>query len=178
MNVLADIRKRFAESEAFRLGVGLIDDACIDHGLKRIDQRAYPLATAYHETAYTMEPVREGFYLGNKAEEFRRKLRYFPYYGRGFVQLTWRQNYVTFARLLNCDLVKNPDLALDPKRAAWIMAYGFKHGSFTGARLERYVNERKCDYVNARRCINGTDKAELIAGYAVAWSAFLEERPT
>jgi hypothetical protein len=52
---------------------------------------AYALATACHETAYTMQPVREAFWL---SEAWRRThLRYYPYYGRGYVQLTWEDNY-------------------------------------------------------------------------------------
>ncbi len=52
---------------------------------------AYALATACHETAYTMQPVREAFWL---SENWRRThLRYYPFYGRGYVQLTWKANY-------------------------------------------------------------------------------------
>src|SRR5688572_29351341 len=52
---------------------------------------AYALATACHETACTMQPVREAFWL---SENWRsRNLRYYPFYGRGYVQLTWKANY-------------------------------------------------------------------------------------
>jgi hypothetical protein len=39
-------------------------------------------------------------------------------------------------------------------------------GSYTGRRLSHYINPTKEDWVGARRIINGTDKAGLIAGYA------------
>ncbi len=41
-----------------------------------------------------------------------------------------------------------------------------KFGDFTGKALEEYFNASKTDWINARRIINGKDKAELIASYA------------
>ena len=38
-------------------------------------------------------------------------------------------------------------------------------GDFTGKCLEMYFNNKVDDPINARRIINGTDKARLIAGY-------------
>ena len=51
---------------------------------------AYALATIYHETAGSMQPVEEGYYLGSKTrvKAFQKTLRYYPYFGRGYVQLT------------------------------------------------------------------------------------------
>ena len=63
-------------------------------------------------------------------------------------------------------LYEKPDLALVPDIAYDIMEYGMFYGFFTGKKLGDYVNENKSDYYNARRVINGTDKAELIKGYA------------
>ena len=55
---------------------------------------AYALATAFHETNGTMQPVREAYFLKGNAEAWRKAhLRYYPWYGRGFVQLTWQRNY-------------------------------------------------------------------------------------
>jgi len=54
----------------------------------------------------------------------------------------------------------------DPVIAYCIMSAGMRQGWFTGKTLGEYINATKCDYVNARRIINGTDRAELIAGYA------------
>ena len=149
----------------------LIVAACREHGLMLATQQAYALATTEHETGGTFEPVREGHHLGARADRHRRSLVYYPFYGRGFVQLTWLANYQKFSKLLGVDLVRNPDLAMDPERAAWIMAYGFKHGSFTGRKMEDYITPARCDFRNARRCINGLDRAEHIAGLARSWLA-------
>jgi hypothetical protein len=138
-------------------------------GLK--PQIAYVVATVEWETARTFQPVREAFW---KSEAWRRaNLRYYPYYGRGFVQLTWQRNYATYAHLLGVDLVNDPDKAMDPAIAKFILVHGFKTGAFTGRKISDYVNDRKTDFVNARRCINGVDHAADIARLAEKYLATL-----
>ena len=137
--------------------------ACYDLSTQ---EKAYMLATAYHETKYTMQPVREAYWL---SEAWRKKnLRYYPHYGRGYVQLTWPFNYERADRELglNGALVANLDLAMQPDIAAKIMIYGMREGWFTNKKLSDYIKAGKADYVGARRIINGTDDARLIAGYA------------
>jgi len=140
---------------------------CKAQGLTLKSQIAYVLATVKHETANSFKPVREAFYLGEPAATHHRaSLSYSPYYGRGYVQLTWKTNYAKYENILGVALVTNPDLALKPDIALFVLVHGFKTGAFTGRKLSDYVNAQKTDFVNARRCINGTDKATLIAGYA------------
>lgn len=139
--------------------------------------RAYMLATSYHETAKTMQPIEE--YGKGKGRPYGQKLKHSRkqythpdklYYGRGDVQLTWYENYELMGRLLNIPLLEQPELALKPEISARIMIEGMtkgksNRGDFTGVSLETYFNSTKNDPVNARRIINGLDKAELIAGY-------------
>ena len=95
-------------------------------------------ATVAIESAHTFAPVREAFWLD---EAWRRNnLRYYPYYGRGYIQMTWRDNYAaygpTIAQLWGAgghepdfDLVGNPDQALDPDISAAVSALYFRdHG--------------------------------------------------
>jgi len=129
------------------------------------EQIKYIIATAIWETNHSCLPVKEAFWLD---EEWRKKhLRYYPYYGRGFVQLTWEQNYKKFSKLLGVDLVKSPDLALDEKNAVKILVIGMKNGLFSGKKLEDFMEKNgKLDFKKARRIVNGNDRAELIAGMA------------
>jgi putative chitinase len=94
---------------------------------------------------------------------------YYPYIGRGFVQLTWEDNYRKATQKLGLtgsdDLVKYPDRALDLVIATNVMFRGMAEGWFTGKRLDQYFNASKDDPVNARQIINGNDKDTLIAGY-------------
>lgn len=128
-------------------------------------QIAYVLATVQWETAQTFKPVKEAFW---KDEEWRRaKLaQYFPFYGRGYVQLTWKNNYRKYSNILGVDLVSNPDLALKHEIALFILVHGFKCGTFTGKKITDYINKNSADFINARRCINGMDHAEDIAKIA------------
>jgi putative chitinase len=140
---------------------------------------AYVLATEYHETAKRMQPVREGL---DVSDNWRRKnLRYYPWYGRGEVQLTWERNYAAATEMLKrlgytgIDLVKNADQALDPKVSVLVMIHGMLEGLFTGKKLRDYIpnNPSREHYRNARRIINGTDRADLVAGYAVEFEKAL-----
>jgi predicted chitinase len=88
------------------------------------------------------------------------------FYGRGYVQLTWYDNYLKASRSLGIDLLNHPDLALDPSNAAKIMLYGMTYGWFTGRKNSDYLRLDDADYDNARRIINGKDKSKLIASYA------------
>lgn len=136
----------------------------LKQGLGLPEQVAYVLATVEWETNRTFKPVREAYW---KSEEWRRRnLRYYPYYGRGYVQLTWEANYRKYAKILGIDLVGNPDLALEPEIALFILVHGFKTGAFTGKKLEDFVKEDGYDFIQARRCINALDKAEEIAALA------------
>lgn len=138
---------------------------------------AYMLATTWHETAKTVQPIAE-YGKGGK-RPYAKKIKHSKvayelpnklYYGRGFVQLTWYENYQLLGRLLKIDLLNNPELALDMNIATKILFEGMTKGSssigdFTGKCLEMYFNDKIEDPIGARKIINGTDKAELIAIY-------------
>jgi len=137
--------------------------AAMRHGLRR-NEAAYVLATAFWETARTMEPVREAFWL---SEAWRKKnLRYYPWYGRGFVQLTWERNYHKASGELGIDLTTDPDRVMQPDISAEILVIGSRDGWFTGQKLGDYLTPETSNYRGARRVINGTDKAAAIAEIA------------
>ena len=137
---------------------------CKEQGLSLNEHVAYVLATAEWETNHTFKPIKEAYWLSEGWRE--RNLRYFPFYGRGYAQLTWEENYRKYSGPTNMDLVKYPDKVMEHEVAKFILVHGFKHGTFTGRRLEQYIDVERCDFYNARRCINGTDKATEIAQIA------------
>jgi putative chitinase len=127
---------------------------------------SYMLATAYWETNHTMQPVREAYWL---SENWRKKnLRYYPWYGRGLVQLTWKYNYEKADKKLGLGgkLIANPDLAMDPSVAVPIMFTGMEEGWFTGKSLADYRENGKQNFKNDRHIINGTDHDGDIASIA------------
>ena len=133
---------------------------------------AYMLATTKWETDHTMQPIREG-----GGERYLKSKKYYPWYGRGYVQLTWERNYRAFQpavkQLFGLDIVENPDAAMDPRAAAYIMFEGMMRGTFTGKKLSDYFNTQKTDWINARRIINGVDRATEIATIAKQFYADL-----
>jgi putative chitinase len=165
-------RKVFFEGARNRLFRGTLAQPQVDgmtaildewdrRALNDIRHLAYMLATTLWETNKTMQPVREAYWL---SEEWRRNnLRYYPYYGRGFVQLTWKENYEKQGRRIGIDLAGKPDLAMDLKVAADVMFHGMEHGDFTGKKLVDYFGPETSDWVTARKIINGLDRAEEIA---------------
>lgn len=135
---------------------------------------AYFLATIRHEVGEGMLPVREGF--ARTDEEARKRLAHLPYakseppyghayYGRGYVLLTFSQNYKKIGAELGVDLVQFPDLALDPSVAFDILTTGMLNGTFNarGIGLSEYINEEKEDVINARRTVNVLDRASEVA---------------
>lgn len=140
---------------------------------------AYALATAYHETNATMKPVREAYWL---SEQWRKDhLRYYPWYGRGYVQLTWQKNYARADRELglNGALIANLDLAMRPDIAAKIMRKGMDEGWFTAKDFDDYLPRvgiaTEGQFISARAIINGTDKSHLIASYALIFQDALKQ---
>lgn len=155
---------------------------------------AYALATAFHETAHTMQPIKEyggpryftRMYdpLGQRPKLAKSMGNTTPgdgirFCGRGYVQLTWKANYAKAGAKLGLDLVAQPDLAMRADVAADIMREGMVGGWFTGRAFFHYLPAvglpNRAAYVSARRIINGTDKAALIADYAIKFEQALEK---
>jgi murein DD-endopeptidase MepM/ murein hydrolase activator NlpD len=140
------------------------------HGLLNLGvtnpyQISYILATAQHESASfsTTKEIGRGEGCGESTA-------YDGWPGRGLVQLTWQNNYekakekLGFINLTNeqfCQqLVEQSDIAIT------ILIRGMMEGWFTGLSLDQYIAGDTVDYYNARRVINGTNRAEHIAKIA------------
>ncbi len=109
---------------------------------------AAAIATIAIETASTFKPVREAFWLD---EDWRKtNLRYYPWYGRGYIQLTWETNYTKYGKLLEVDLIGNAELAMDPEVAAKVLAE-FLAQSGAAAAADRH------DWAECRRLVQGGD---------------------
>lgn len=147
-------------------------EALLDEGKSLgIDRRwlAYILGTAFHETARRMQPIEEfgkgaGRPYGRPDPQTGK-----TYYGRGFVQLTWKANYRKMGEIVGVDLVSHPEKALDLKIATKIIFEGMIRGSFSGRKLAEYLNASKSDWYHARKIVNGLDRAELVDKYSKAF---------
>lgn len=155
-----------------------------DQLIVTIPQRAYVIATVAHETGGMFRPVHErgdrkyfdryepntrvGQMLGNVESGDGFKFR-----GRGYVQLTGRANYRRAGELLGLDLLTDPELAMDEKYSWLILRTGMATGMFTNKTLDDYIDDSKTDYRNARRIINGLDRADHIAMFAKHYETML-----
>ena len=160
---------------------------------------AYALATTYHETAHTMQPIKEiggtAYFTrmydirGNRPHVARDLGNTQPgdgakFAGRGYVQLTGRRNYTKATDKLRAlgfdvDLVADPDRAMEPEIAAAILVLGMREGWFTGRNIDDDLPAGKpgtlAQFTASRDIINGRDKQELIAGYAVDFQTGLQQ---
>ena len=157
-------------------------------GVTETDRRqlAYCLGTFKWETAHTMSPIDEhggpkyfnsrygpqtkvGKMLGNKQVGDGAL-----FHGRGYVQLTGRNNYAKAKALTKVDLIADPDRAKEPELAYQIAIQGMIDGWFTGRKLSQFIKDGQSpDYENARTIINGHDKAANIADIARRFSEVL-----
>lgn len=81
-------------------------------GISDPKERAAFLAQAHHESD-SYKTLKE--YGGGKASNIKGGNQY---YGRGFLQITHKENYEKIGKMIGKDIVKNPDLLLDPDIAA------------------------------------------------------------
>jgi hypothetical protein len=129
-------------------------------GIQRPNVGLGVIGTTAIESASNFSPVREGCYLGEPepAESHRKQLAYYPYYGRGELQLTHENNYRLYGQkaadlwgmdpnLAAFDLVTHPDHALDPELAAAVLALYFRDTRAlpTANYPEGYTLTQACD---------------------------------
>src|SRR3569623_334397 len=159
---------------------------------------AYALGTGWHETAHSMEPVREANWLSDDAAN-----RYFfrmydiqgqrpnvarglgnlqpgdgvKFCGRGYPQVTGRTNYEWASALTGVDLITHPERMMEPAIAAMVMRAGMEHGKFTGRKFADYLptvgDATRAQFIQARWIINRQDKADVIADYSLQFQSAL-----
>lgn len=105
-------------------------------------------ATVATETG-TFKPLAEK--LADPARQidlYKAQMRYWPWIGRGFIQITWERNYRLFGSLIGVDLLQDPAKACEPEIAAKILAAYFKRVGVADA-------ANKENWRVVRRLVNG-----------------------
>lgn len=142
-------------------------------------KQAYVLSTIKWETAQTYLPITE-----YGSEKYLKSKTYYPFIGRGYVQLTWKENYIKFGDELKIDLLNKPELANDPETAWKILEmgmtddrFGIQDPDFTKYTLEDFINKDKTDFYNARKIVNPHDSKSFqpIADVAETFLKILRE---
>lgn len=176
-------------------GVEVIVAAWEKYGTGLDTGLSYCLATATWETGKRMQPVRETYatstkqaiarldaaFKAGKMKWVKRNYWKDGWFGRGYVQITHEDNYNGPLRdavlaEFNVDIHADPDTALRPDVAAFILIEGITRGKttkadFTKHSLEDFVNEVHTDYRNARKTVNPgeADSYGPIADFAAKW---------
>ena len=161
----------------------ILDKLDTSESITRLTEYAYVLATLRLETADTFAPVEEAYWLKPESRRIAVLKKMYAgrnsiihpsgrlYTGRGYVQLTHIDNYIKMNKYVQeifpgYDLAANPGLACEPEAAWIILETGMSKGLFTGRKLSNYFTDNKHDFYNARKIINGLDRAGLVQAYA------------
>lgn len=197
-----------------------------DMNIKSPDQVAYIIATAWHESRLGTW-MTESAWLSEKSAEAYAERSYGSgpksrnptrakrmgntqvgdggkFMGRGYVQLTWKNNYIRMSKLLKesgftytqdgvtygdgknktipIDLVKNyRHVNQNKDLAARILVMGMDGGLYVNDKkgLDSYIPESKKatknNFENARKIVNGSDKKALIANNALTIASVLHQ---
>ncbi|MCH7481167.1 MAG: hypothetical protein IIC79_07240 [Chloroflexi bacterium] len=124
------------------------------------DQLAYIFATAHWEShwGYFDLEVADGSGYGDLEDLGNSSAAEGELYkGRGFVQLTGKNNYDTLMKVMGIDLINSPNLAYIPENAAFIIVYGMVNGTF-GIPLSDFDKETGFEFDEARASINSNDE--------------------
>ncbi len=120
------------------------------------------LATVRVEVGKAFKPVRENAAFALRYE-FRKGLGNtelgdgVKYRGRGYIQLTGKNNYKLYTQKLGIDLISYPDLLLDPEVSALVLAQYFKDNNLSNS----------CELENwtfVRLAVNGGNGIDVIDG--------------
>ena len=223
---LPNERRSFSVRElGDRESVTTILQHCREVGIRSPDQVAYILATAWHESRMGSWMTESGWLSERSAERYAER-EYGPngktpararrmgntnagdggrYMGRGYVQLTWKNNYARMSRILmqnkftytqdgvtygdGSNGTKPIDLVANYKHvnrnkdlAARILVLGMDGGHYVGDNkgLDSYLPEDKeasqDNFEQARRIVNGSDKKKLIAQNAITIAGVLRNK--
>lgn len=150
-------------------------------------QIAYVLATVKGETGI-FQPIKEKRASQIKQPKLwatQNKYWNTGFMGRGYIQITWRDNYLKAGQKLTGvtvnnitigkdTFVNNPDLVMQPKFAYLIISRGMREGWFTTKKLGDYIKEGSPpNYVGARYIVNGQDRAQEFASFAEKFELIL-----
>jgi predicted chitinase len=166
-----EFRRRQSQANKNRSSKAIIDAAKAQQLTNA--QIAYILATAEHES--DSFSTLEEYSAGNQYEGRADLNNSQPgdgqrYKGRGYVQLTGRRNYTLYTGITGIELVRLPMILMNwPALSVFVLIDGMTRGIYTGRRLDEFVNDAQTDFVNARKVVNGLDRADKIAAQAIAW---------
>ena len=199
--LLADYKKEGGETNFPNSLKRVLQFASKDKNLNSVNHLAYLLATAKIESDYSLERWESDYVCGDAGVKYKDKpcqsaINYYcstkggkqdycagkpkdkrglPYFGRGLIQITWKENYDKYGKKIGVNLVDNPEKIFVPENS-----YNVAIGYLT----EKRGNSKKStfDWVDddnltqARKSVNGGTKSldELNTAYGF-WKNILKK---
>ena len=186
--VIAEYKKKGGQTDFEDSLRKILEYAKNDNNLTSTTDLAYLLATAKAESDYSLERWEADYICGKKGVAFKDKpcekaLNYYrstkggkqnyynlgvdknglPYFGRGLIQLTGKDNYKNYGDLIGVDLVSDGNKALEPKNS-YNIATTFlskKRGGIyakNGVKRSTFDMAKDNDLTLARKSVNGGSK--------------------
>lgn len=179
-------------TDSMQTAIGELIDVWQAQGDTDLGRLAYILATARRESMSTFRPVREAPSCGADEQCRERAIgrllekralksgKPVPpnyalpdsngqrYYGRGYIQVTFKKNYERAGDKLGIDLVNNPDKVLDVEVASKLLVRAMLEGWYGSRRpLSYYIDGEKQNWIRARDNVNpGSPNKPITAAYA------------
>jgi Putative peptidoglycan binding domain len=170
--IIQDTKMPSAIAQFARKNLPLVLNQCLADGIGDRGQLAYVFATAQHESHWGrfMHELSDGTQYEGRLDLGNTQPGDGPRFkGRGFVQITGRRNYRDWSKRLGIDLVGNPGKTAQPEIAAKIISRGMRDGTFTSLSLGDFIAGSRRDFFQARRIINGLDRARDIEEIALEY---------
>jgi putative chitinase len=143
----------------------------LNYSAKRMCQvwpQRFPTVTSALPYEHNPEKLANRVYAGRMGNGSEASGDGWKFRGRGLCQITGKDNYAKFG------IAATPDKAAELPTAVKIMVVGMVAGTFTGKKLADYFHGNTTDWLNARRIINGLDRANDIAAHATKFYAAIE----
>ena len=141
--LLADYKKEGGKTKFINSLKKVLQFASKDKHLNSINHLAYLLATAKAESDYSLERWEADYVCGDAGVKYKDKpcksaINYYcstqggkqdycagkpkdkrglPYFGRGLIQITWKENYDKYGKKIGVDLVNNPEKIFVPENS-------------------------------------------------------------
>lgn len=198
--LLADYKKQGGKTKFPNSLKKVLEFASKDKNLNSVNHLAYLLATAKVESDYSLERWEADYVCGDAGVKYKNKpcqsaINYYcstqggkvnyckgdldkrglPYFGRGLIQITWKDNYDKYGKKIGVDLVNNPEKIFVPENS-YNVAVAYLNEKRYKAQKSTFDYVDEGNLTQARKTVNGGTKglSEINTAYGF-WKNLLKK---